>query len=91
MMLTMVGASFRPSQARAIVTHLDVGETVQLRPDPHNEYDATAVAVYYDDTHIGFLPAKSNEEIFARLMAGEEITAEIVAFETTLKPVLEIE
>lgn len=87
---TMVGASFRPSEVRAIVTHLEVGETVELRADPSNQYDNTAVAVHAHGQHIGFIPKEKNEELFARLMDGEEITGEVVSFENTLKPVLEI-
>lgn len=91
MMLTMVGATFRPASAKAVVTHLNVGEMVELRADPDNQYDDTAVAVYAHGEHIGFLPKDSNAEYFARLVDGEEIEAEIIAFENTLKPVLEID
>lgn len=86
----MVGATFRPVEARDIVKRLTIGDTVQLIADPNNEYDTTAVAVYSDDVHIGFIPKESNSALFAVLMDGAEITAEIIAFESTLKPVLEI-
>lgn len=86
----LVGATFRPAEAKAIVRELRIGNTVQLRADPENEYDPHAVAVYSDDVHIGFIPRDSNSALFAVLMDGAEISAEIVAFENTLKPVLEI-
>ena len=88
--VTMDGATFRPAEAKEIVRNLHIGNTVQLRADPNNEYDATAVAVYSDDIHIGFIPKESNSALFAVLMDGAEISAEIIAFENTLKPVLEI-
>lgn len=88
---TMVGATFRPQSARQVVTHLSVGEEVELRADPSNEYDDTAVAVHAHGEHIGFIPKDKNAELFERLMDGEEIMAEVVAFENTLKPVLEIQ
>jgi predicted O-linked N-acetylglucosamine transferase (SPINDLY family) len=88
--VTMVGATFRPAQAKDIVRALGIGDRVQLRADPDNEYDTTAVAVYSDDVHIGFVPKESNSALFAVLMDGAEISAEIVAFENSLKPVLEI-
>lgn len=89
--VTMVGASFRPAEARDIVKNLHIGNTVQLRADPDNQYDTTAVAVYSDDVHIGFIPKESNSALFAVLMDGAEISAQIIAFENTLKPVLEIQ
>lgn len=89
--VTMVGATFRPAEAKEIVRGLHIGDRVQLRADPNNEYDTTAVAVYSHDTHIGFIPKESNSALFAVLMDGATITAEIIAFENTLKPVLEIE
>lgn len=86
----MVGATFRPADAKEIVRGLHIGAQVQLVADPNNEYDTTAVAVYSDDVHIGFIPKESNSALFAVLMDGAEINAEIIAFENTLKPVLEI-
>lgn len=88
--VTMVGATFRPDEARSALKQLKIGDKVTLAADPHNEYDSTAVAVYYAHHHIGFIPKESNSALFAALMAGEEIEAEIIAFETSLKPVLEI-
>lgn len=89
--VTMVGATFRPAEAKEIVRGLHIGARVQLVADPGNEYDTTAVAVYSDDVHIGFIPKESNSALFAVLMDGAEISAEVIAFENTLKPVLEIE
>ena len=86
----MVGATFRPAAAKEIIKQLRIGDTVQLQADPNNEYDRTAVAVYYDGAHLGFIPKESNSALFAVLMDGAEISAEIIAFENTLRPVLEI-
>lgn len=88
--VTMVGATFRPAEAKEIVRALHIGNRVQLVADPSNEYDTTAVAVYSDDVHIGFIPKESNSALFTVLMDGAEISAEIIAFENSLKPVLEI-
>lgn len=88
--LTMVGATFRPAEAKEIVRGLTIGDRVELQADPDNEYDSTAVAVYRDGVHIGFIPRTDNGPLFAVLMDGAEISAEIIAFENTLKPVLEI-
>lgn len=88
--VTMVGASFRPASAKEVLKQLKIGDTLQLVADPDNEYDATAVACYYAHHHLGFIPRDSNSALFAVLTDGAEISAEIIAFESVLKPVLEI-
>lgn len=89
--LPVVGATFRPADAKDLIRSMSVGDRVQLRADPDNAYDSTAVAVDKDGTHIGFLPAVHNKLVFAQLCDGAEIEAEIVAFENTLKPVIEFD
>lgn len=86
---TLVGAHFRPAEAKEVLKHLVIGDTVQLHADPDNQYDDTAVAVWAEGHHIGFIPATDNSAPFAALMDGAEITAEVIAFESQLKPVLE--
>lgn len=86
----LVGSTFRPPSAREALKQLKIGDKLDLRADPDNEYDSTAVAVYYAHHHVGFIPKESNSAIFAVLMDGTEISAEIVAWENSLKPVLEI-
>lgn len=86
----MVGATFRPTEAKGVLRRLEIGDRLELRADPNNEYDSTAVACYYAHHHLGFIPRESNSALFAVLMDGAEISAEIIAFENTLKPVLEI-
>lgn len=88
--LTMVGATFRSASAKEVLKSLKIGDRLDLRADPNNEYDATAVAVDYEGEHLGFIPRESNSALFAVLMDGAEISAEIVAWENSLKPVLEI-
>lgn len=89
--VTMVGAAFRPAAAKDIIKGLAIGDTVDLITDPNNEYDNTAVACYVDDVHIGFVPKESNSALFASLEEGNEHTATVIAFESTIKPVLEID
>ena len=86
---TMVGATFRPAEAKDIIRGLHIGAPVQLVADPDNEYDNTAVACYVDDVHIGFVPKEENGPAFAALEDGAEIIGEVIAFESSLKPVIE--
>lgn len=90
--MTMVGANFRPQEARDAVRSLSLsdGELLTLEPEPNNQYDMFAVKVLLDGLHLGYLPKGPNEEIFDRLVDGDEASIEILSFESQLKPVLSI-
>ena len=47
----LVGAHFRPP-AKTIIQSLPAGYTLELRPEPSNPYDANAVAVWFDASHL---------------------------------------
>jgi hypothetical protein len=55
----LVGMHFRPP-AKAILQSLPAGYPLELRPEPTNPYDANAVAVWFDASH---LPDDSLEEL----------------------------
>ena len=88
---SVVGVSFRGAQVREVVKNqLNVGDQLQLVADPENEYDDTAVAVYYDDLHIGFIPRGENQQLFKALTEGGEAFAEITMFENSIKPLVDV-
>lgn len=87
---TLAGAQFRPAEAKAALRTAAIGDVVSLEPDPENEYDPQAVKVVFAGHHIGFIPKSANPPIFAALQAEDEVTVSIVAFESALKPVLEV-
>ncbi len=87
---TLMGANFRPATAKAMLREAVIGERLSLEPDAENEYDPSAVRVIRNGEHVGFVARGDNGPIFARLTAGDELFAEIIAFESVLKPVLEI-
>lgn len=87
---SVVGVSFRGGQVRDLVKSLNIGAQFQLQADPTNEYDSNAVAVYYDDMHIGFLPRGENEATSEHLLDGGEAFAEITMFENSIKPIVEV-
>lgn len=88
---TLAGASFRPAAAKEAIRSASIGDAVTLDPDLQNEFDPYAVRVLYNFQHIGFIPRDSNTAIFNALLDGRTVPAKIIAFESTLKPVLEIE
>jgi len=60
---------------------LAIGETLDLRREPRNEFDRFAIAVYRaDGTKLGYVPRRANQTL-ARLMdAGWPTEAAIVGF-----------
>ena len=93
---TLVGANFRGKPACDIIRSLELsdGSSLKLEAEPTNEYDANAVKVLYeadgDEEHLGYIAKVHNEPVARALEAGAEIEIEIVAFESNLKPVLQL-
>lgn len=49
---------------------LKVGTKLELERELNNPYDPQAVAIYYGDTKLGYIPASSNKEIGKFLELG---------------------
>lgn len=94
---TLAGCNFRPVEARHACKALEIGEQLLLEADPFNKYDGNAVKVLTADDHageghfIGFIARADNSAIFAALQRGEELSCEVIAFESSIKPILEID
>lgn len=88
---SLVGANFRSSEAKDALRTTGIGDILGLEADPDNEYDSSAVRVTLGQHHVGFIPRAINGPIFEQLIAGETLTATIVAFNSPLSPILEIE
>lgn len=46
---------------------LKIGTTLQLKIDPDNKFDARAVAIYFNEFKLGFIPRNENRIIFKLL------------------------
>lgn len=68
----IVGVHFRPAEAKAIHNDLQIGQHVDLIPEPDNNYDPNAVMVYSDNVHIGYVARVNNYEIADYLNSGGE-------------------
>ncbi|MDR3245998.1 MAG: HIRAN domain-containing protein, partial [Prevotellaceae bacterium] len=42
---------------------LRIGTKLILKAEPTNQFDAYAVAIYYNDTKLGYVPREKNKEI----------------------------
>lgn len=85
----LMGANFRPADAKDALRAAAIGDLVTLVPDGDNEYDPFAIEVHLEDHHIGFLP-RGNQDLFDKLTHGEEPIAEIVGFPYALKPTIRV-
>ncbi len=52
---------------------LKIGKKLLLKTEPRNKYDDHAVAIYYKDLKLGFIPREYNKHIFAILETGADV------------------
>jgi hypothetical protein len=72
-------AGFRHHRAGAIWPFLKPGLELRLRREPWNHHDAQAVAVYYRQEKLGYLPRTDNASIARWLDQGRGLRASIAA------------
>lgn len=47
-----------------VFQELKVGTLLTMQTEPENKYDPNAVAIYYGDKKLGFIPKEENKQIF---------------------------
>jgi HIRAN domain len=63
----------------ALIDWLKVGDLLRLVREPENPHDGRAVAIYYDDDRIGYVPRSQNHEIADQLDRGKRLDCRITA------------
>ena len=58
-------AGFRYYEGEAVFPEMGRGMRLDLRPEPDNAYDSSAVAVYFRDRKIGYVPREKNRLVRA--------------------------
>lgn len=53
-----------------VIKYLEPADRLTLVPEPDNPYDHEAVAIYFHDTKLGYIPREMNETIFKMLTFG---------------------
>jgi hypothetical protein len=53
----VAGVKFREEYRRALKNGISEGDQVGLIPEPTNQHDSNAIAVYWRGYHIGYVPA----------------------------------
>jgi hypothetical protein len=79
-------AGFDYYQGENIWPHLQEGEPLQLIREPENQYDKRAVALYWNEHKLGFLPRRENITIAQMLDRGTPCTARIIRLRETANP-----
>ena len=60
-----------------VIENLKLGTPVTLKSELDNPYDPNAVAVYYEDTKLGFIPRAKNHTISQLLYLGYDDLFEV--------------
>lgn len=55
-----------------VFNQLKVGTKLRLVPEPDNPYDAKAVAIYFGESKVGFVPRSDNRTISKILNLGHQ-------------------
>ena len=63
-------AAFTYCDGVEVFSQLKVGKEVRLVREDENPHDHNAVAVFFGDTHIGYIPRQQNETIAKLLEMG---------------------
>ena len=71
-------AGFQYHRAAAIWPFLQVGEPLHLRREPGNPHDRYAVAVWFRNEHLGYIPRRENRTLARLIDQGECLEARIV-------------
>jgi hypothetical protein len=71
-------AGYQYHRASAIWPFLQVGECLHLRREPSNPHDHYAVAVWFRNEHLGYIPRRENRTLAGLMDQGQRLEARIV-------------
>jgi len=75
-------AGFRYHRAEGVWPFLRVGEALRLKREPCNPYDSNAIAVYFKNDMLGFIPSNKNELLAQKMDQGELLEAVITQLQS---------
>ena len=71
-------AGFQYHRGPAIWPFLQLGETLHLKREPSNPHDRFAIAVWFKNEHLGYIPMRENRTLARLLDQGERLEATII-------------
>lgn len=70
-------AGFQYHDGEAVWSRLSAGDPLRLLREPGNPHDRRAVAVYWGDAKLGYVPRVANTAVSQMMDRGERLTARI--------------
>jgi hypothetical protein len=70
-------AGFTHYDGCVVFNELKIGTPLQLVREDENAYDHDAVAIFYGNTHIGYVPSSKNEQLASMLDLGHSDLFEV--------------
>lgn len=81
MQIQLAGLSFRPREAKDLVSILETGHELALEREPDNRFDPFAVRIIDPNTeiHIGYVPRTASQEVSSALASSANYSAILIA------------
>ncbi|MCF6280884.1 MAG: HIRAN domain-containing protein [Candidatus Polarisedimenticolaceae bacterium] len=70
-------AGFQYHRANGVWAFLQMGALLRLKREPHNPHDANAVAVWFMNDKLGYIPRNENSRLAALMDRGEKLEVRI--------------
>lgn len=75
----IAGLYYRPSHAHDEAGYLNIGDMLDLKLNPSNEYDSYAVKIMSGNVHLGFIPELYSEDIFKAIRRKEQFIVVVIS------------
>ena len=79
-------AGYQYYQGETVQEQIKINDPIQLQAEPHNFYDNKAVALYWNNTKLGYIPRQSNGVIAQMLSRGEKLQAKVQQIQHQANP-----
>jgi len=79
-------AGFQYHQGRRLWYRLRVGQPLRLQREPRNRFDQRAVALYWCEHKLGYLPRTENRVVASLLDQGQTLSARILRLRASDDP-----
>jgi hypothetical protein len=79
-------AGFQYYEGERVFNSLRIDAPLQLVRDANNKYDKNAVAIYFRNEKLGFVPRTENCAISSMIDRGEKLSARVVKLEQVKNP-----
>lgn len=79
-------AGYQYHRAQGVWSFLRVGEGLRLVREPQNPHDANAIAVYFKNDRLGYVPRSENRALAVMMDHGEQFLAHVARLNNDADP-----